>query len=157
MYSPRHARCSVLAATGAYPHLHDAHSSAHRKAGGPRPLRAATPLPCVPMMLEGKSYLVLCSLLSSKTETQWAYLAHEVHGGKRLAPEDCEVEDLDEADGGGKCSKPPSPQPHTPDISEARGSSRHASGCREQQGTGSNPMNSIGRDLTLNCLLRTIE
>jgi hypothetical protein len=65
------------------------------------------------MMLEGKSYLVPCSLLSSKTETQWAYLAHEVHGGKRLAPEDCEVEDLDEADGGGKCSKPPSPQSHT--------------------------------------------
>jgi hypothetical protein len=38
------------------------------------------------MMLEGKSYLVPRSLLSScKTETQWAYLAHEVLGGKRLA------------------------------------------------------------------------
>jgi hypothetical protein len=44
--SPRHARRarrSVLAATCAYPHLHDAHSSAHRKAEGPRPLRAVTP------------------------------------------------------------------------------------------------------------------
>jgi hypothetical protein len=116
------------------------------------------PLPCVPMMLEGKSYLVPRSLLSScEIETQWAYFAHEVHGGKRLAPEDCEVEDLDKADVGGKRSKPPSPQPHTPDISEGRGSSRHASGCGEQQGTGSNPMNSIDRDLTLNSLLRTIE
>ena len=102
-------------------------------------------------MLEGKSYLVSRSLPSScEPETEWAYLAHEVLSGKRPAPEDVEVEDLDEADGGGKRSKPPSPQPHTPDISEGHGSSRHASGCGEQQGTGSNPMNSIGRDLTIN-------
>jgi hypothetical protein len=107
------------------------------------------------MMLEGKSYLVSRSLPSScEPETEWAYLAHEVLSGKRPAPEDVEVEDLDEADGGGKRSKPPSPQPHTPDICEGHGSSRHASGCGEQQGTGSNPMNSIGRDLTINCLLR---
>ncbi|CAM0147491.1 unnamed protein product [Urochloa decumbens] len=103
------------------------------------------------MMLEGKSYLVSRSLPSScEAETEWAYLAHEVLSGKRPAPEDVEVE---EAEGGGKRSKPPSPQPHTPDITEGHGSSRHASGG-EQQATGSNPINSIGRDLTINCLLR---
>ncbi|KAG2554425.1 hypothetical protein PVAP13_9KG610500 [Panicum virgatum] len=102
------------------------------------------------MMLEGQSYLVSRSLPSScEPETEWAYLADQVLSGKRPAPEDVE-----EADGGGKRSKPPSPQPHTPDITEGHGSSRHASGGGEPQGTGSNPINSIGRDLTINCLLR---
>jgi hypothetical protein len=62
------------------------------------------------MMLEGKSYLVSRSLLSScETETQWAYLAHDVLGGERPTPEDVEVKDLDEADGDDKRSKPTSP------------------------------------------------
>ncbi|KAL6660190.1 hypothetical protein ACP70R_002312 [Stipagrostis hirtigluma subsp. patula] len=108
------------------------------------------------MMLEGKTCLVSRSLPSScEAETEWAYLAHEVLIGKRPAPEDVDVEDMEEADGGGKRSKPPSPQPHTQDISESHGSIiRHAPGGGEQNGTGSNLMGSIGRDLIINCLLR---
>lgn len=110
------------------------------------------------MMLEGNSCLISRSLPSScEPESQWAYLSHEVLNGKRPAPEDAEAEDMDEVDfGGGKRSKPPSPQPHTPDISEGHGSSRHvaASGGGEEHGNGSSLIGAIGHDLTINCLLR---
>jgi hypothetical protein len=107
------------------------------------------------MLLEGKTCLVSRSLPSScEQESEWAYLPDEVLRGKRPAPEDMEVEDL-YSDGSGKRSRPPSPQPHTPDISECRGGhSRHASaGGGEQYGSGSNLIGSIGRDLTISCLL----
>ncbi|KAG8073640.1 hypothetical protein GUJ93_ZPchr0006g42262 [Zizania palustris] len=109
------------------------------------------------MMLEGNSCLISRSLPNScEAESEWAYLAHEVLNGKRPAPEDAEAEDKEEVDGGGgKRSKPPSPQPHTPDISEGHGSSRHASsGGGEQHGNGSSLIGAIGRDPTINCLLR---
>lgn len=117
-------------------------------------------------MLEGKSCLVSRSLPSyCEPESEWAFLAREVSvisGGKRPAPEDFGAEDMEEADGGGggssgKRSKSPSPQPHTPDITESHGSSRHASsggGGGEQQGSGANLIGEIGRDLSINCLLR---
>jgi hypothetical protein len=60
----------------------------------------------------------------------------------------------DDADDGGKRSKSPSPQPHTPDITEGNGSSHHvSSGDHQQQGFESNLIGEIGRDLSMNCLL----
>lgn len=121
------------------------------------------------MMLEGQSCLVSRSLPAAccDPDSDWAYLAHEVSvlGGKRPAPEDdFQAQDMDDADGGnsssGKRSKSPSPQPHTPDITEGHGSSRHVSsasgggGGGDQQGSGSNLIGEIGRDLSINCLLR---
>ncbi|XP_062205463.1 F-box/kelch-repeat protein SKIP11-like [Phragmites australis] len=90
------------------------------------------------------------------TESQWAegLLGGGGVGHKRRAPEDSveEVQELDEADccGGGKRSKPSSPQPHTPDIREA-----HAP-CRRivVAGGGGNLIGEIGRDLSISCLLR---
>ncbi|XP_062200687.1 F-box/kelch-repeat protein SKIP11-like [Phragmites australis] len=88
-------------------------------------------------------------------ESQWAEGLLGGAGHKRHSPEDSEeeVQDLDEADGcgGGKRSKPSSPQPHTPDIREA-----HAP-CRRRAvvaGGRGNLIGEIGRDLSINCLLR---
>lgn len=110
------------------------------------------------MMLEGKSCLVSRSLPSyCDPDSDWAFL---LSGSKRPAPEDFGAEDMEEVDAGGgsgKRSKSPSPQPHTPDITESHGSSRHASsgsGGGEQQGSGANLIGEIGRDLSINCLLR---
>uniref|UniRef100_A0A0D9XJH0 F-box domain-containing protein n=1 Tax=Leersia perrieri TaxID=77586 RepID=A0A0D9XJH0_9ORYZ len=101
---------------------------------------------------------------SVEAESKWV-----LPGGsrKRSAPEDVDdVEDLglEEVDdcGGGKRSKPPSPspQPHTPDIREAHalgrraGGSTAAAGGEEQNGGGGNLIGEIGRDLSINCLLK---
>jgi hypothetical protein len=89
-----------------------------------------------------------------ETESQWV---EEVlcGGRKRRAPED-EVQKVDEF-GCGKRSKPPSPQPHTPDIREAHAPCRRgtvaASGV-EKSGGGGNLIGEIGRDLSINCLLK---
>ncbi|KAF0921264.1 hypothetical protein E2562_003073 [Oryza meyeriana var. granulata] len=86
----------------------------------------------------------------------------ELIGGsrKRAAPEDVDdVEDLglEEVDGGGKRSKPPSPQPHTPDIREAHAPGRRAAaagGGEQNSSGGGNLIGEIGRDLSINCLLK---
>ncbi|TVU30988.1 hypothetical protein EJB05_22649 [Eragrostis curvula] len=81
-------------------------------------------------------------------------------GRKRRAPEDAEdeVQEMYESDGGcGKRSKPPSPQPHTPDIREAHTPGRLrtvAASGEGQSGGGSNLIGEIGRDLSINCLLK---
>uniref|UniRef100_A0A0A9FP41 F-box domain-containing protein n=1 Tax=Arundo donax TaxID=35708 RepID=A0A0A9FP41_ARUDO len=94
-------------------------------------------------------------------EPHWAVVLLDLDGGvgrKRRAPEDPEeeVQEVDESDGGcgGKRSKPPSPQPHTPDIREAHAPGRRRSGGRDQSGGGGNLIGEIGRDLSINCLLR---
>jgi len=86
-------------------------------------------------------------------ESRWAEGLLEGGGRKRRAPEESKdyVQKMDEVDCGGKQSKPPSPQPHTPDIREA-----HAPGRRRiaVAGSGVNLIGEIGRDLSINCLLR---
>ncbi|KAL5231219.1 hypothetical protein ABZP36_029995 [Zizania latifolia] len=98
---------------------------------------------------------------SGEAESQWGYQKLELAGGgsrKRPTPED--VDDvhgigLDEVDSGGKRNMPPSLQPHTPDIREA-----HTPGCRvaagggEQNIGGGNLIGEIGRDQSINCLLK---
>jgi hypothetical protein len=113
------------------------------------------------MMLEDQSCLVPRSLPAAccDPDSDWAYHEIPVLTGKRPAPED-DFQDMDDddADGGGKRSKSPSPQPHTPDITEDHGSSRHVSSGdqqqQQQQGSGTNLIGEIGRDLSINCLLR---
>ncbi|KAG2549240.1 F-box/kelch-repeat protein SKIP11-like [Panicum virgatum] len=86
-------------------------------------------------------------------KSRWAEGLLEGGGRKRRAPEESKdyVQKMDEVDCGGKQSKPPSPQPHTPDIREAHAPGRR---CTAAAGGGGNLIGEIGRDLSINCLLR---
>ncbi|GJM84501.1 hypothetical protein PR202_ga00178 [Eleusine coracana subsp. coracana] len=92
-----------------------------------------------------------------ETESQWMQEEVLCGGLKRRAPED-EVQEMEESGGGcGKRSKPQSPQPHTPDIREAHAPGRHrmvVASAGEQSGCGGNLIGEIGRDLSINCLLK---
>ncbi|CAN6318547.1 unnamed protein product [Urochloa humidicola] len=92
-------------------------------------------------------------------ESQRAEDLLEGGGRKRRAPEesDDDVQEMDGVDCGGKRSKPPSPQPHTPDIREshAPGRRRTAAARGEEHSSGGGDLiGEIGRDLSINCLLR---
>ncbi|CAN6293643.1 unnamed protein product [Urochloa humidicola] len=92
-------------------------------------------------------------------ESQWAEGLVEGGGRKRRVPEesDDDVQEMDEVDCGGKRSKPPSPQPHTPDIRESHAPGRRRTAAargEEHSGGGGDLIGEIGRDLSINCLLR---
>lgn len=112
-------------------------------------------------LLDGDSCLApRASRGGCEVDLQWADVLLEGAGRKRRAPEDFEdeVQEMDEVDGGGKRSKPPSPQPHTPDIHEAHAPGRRrrtvVAGGGEHSGGGGDLIGEIGRDLSINCLLR---
>jgi hypothetical protein len=112
-------------------------------------------------LLDGDSCLApRASRGGCEVDLQWADVLLEGAGRKRRAPEDFEdeVQEMDEVDGGGKRSKPPSPQPHTPDIREAHAPGRRrrtvVAGGGEHSGGGGDLIGEIGRDLSINCLLR---
>ncbi|KQK23400.1 hypothetical protein BRADI_1g73150v3 [Brachypodium distachyon] len=81
------------------------------------------------------------------------YLERDVLTGKRREPEDFEDEDMEEVyGGGGKRIKSTS---DLLNVSESNDSSGQASsGSGEPDGAGSNLIGEIGRDLSINCLIR---